>query len=245
MAYALPSNTSKVSCSWQCHKDRNPPSVEAGTDYATAYGSPLYAVEDGVVTAVRRNTSTATGRFIEYVLKDGRTTRSLHLSEVWVRVGDKVKRGQQIGKTGASGHGSEWGYGSHVHQTLWKGTAWAEPTIDFAKYVGEPAGGGDKPFPPTPTPTPPDNEDEDENMKGATYKRASDGKNVFLLFNEESGFWVEHSGVSGEYNNSIARNWGTGSWPTITEGHAKVIKTALNDVKANKVSGTLTVDVQD
>jgi hypothetical protein len=136
MGYALPTNTDYISCSRQCHVDRPTPSSEPGTDYGSAYGSPLYAVESGRVTYTRTTNNGPTGRYIEYVLDDGRTTRSLHLSEVWVKPGDRVSRGQQIGKTGASGNGSDWGYGAHVHQTLWPGAAWAAPTLDFEKYVG-------------------------------------------------------------------------------------------------------------
>ena len=136
--YQRPSDTAWITASWASHKNRNPPSSEPGTDYGSAHGSPLYAVEDGVVTYVKHTTSDATGRVCEYRLDDGRTTRSLHLSEVWVSAGQRVHRGQQIGRTGASGFGSEWGYGAHVHQTLWAGEAWAGPTIDFEAHVGQP-----------------------------------------------------------------------------------------------------------
>src|SRR5688572_14569339 len=105
--YALPTITDYVSCSRQCHIDRPTPSSEPGTDYGVAYGSPLFAVESGRVTYTRTGNHGPTGRYIEYVLDDGRTTRSLHLAEVWVKPGDRVARGQQIGKTGASGNGSD------------------------------------------------------------------------------------------------------------------------------------------
>jgi hypothetical protein len=144
--YLRPSDTDWITASWQSHRDRNPPSSEPGTDYGSAYGAPLYAVDNGTVTYVKTSNSEATGRVIEYRLDDGRTTRSLHLSEVWVSVGQRVSRGQVIGKTGASGFGSNWGYGAHVHQTLWPGNAWSAPTIDFALYVGE------EPEPPPPPP---------------------------------------------------------------------------------------------
>lgn len=134
MGYLLPTTTDWVTCSWQCHRDRNPPSGEPGTDYGADYGSPLYAVGNGSVTYVKQDNSGAMGRVVQYRLDDGRETRSLHLSEVWVGVGDRVARGQQIGRTGGSGHGSDHGYGSHVHQTLWPGAAWAADTIDFEQY---------------------------------------------------------------------------------------------------------------
>lgn len=148
MGYALPTPTGWVTCSWQCHVDRPTPSREPGTDYGAGHGSALYAVDNGTVTYIKTTPSRATGRVIEYRLDDGRTTRSLHLSQVWVSVGQRVSKGQQIGVTGASGFGDEWFYGPHEHHTLWPGDAWAAPTIDFAKYVG----GGGTPTPPGPPP---------------------------------------------------------------------------------------------
>lgn len=139
MGYALPTNTDYVSSSWDDHRRRNPPSSEPGTDYGCAYGSPLYAPDNGRVVDLKHTNSNATGRYVTIDMDDGRRTRSLHLSEIWVSVGDRVARGQQIGKTGASAYGSDWGVGAHVHQTLWAGWYYAfgkDATIDFARYVG-------------------------------------------------------------------------------------------------------------
>ena len=89
----------------------------------------------------------------------------------------------------------------------------------------------------------PDEGEEDMAMKGAVYVRSSDKKNVFLLFNEISGFYVEHSGVDGSYNNPIAQSWETNAWPTITERHAVVIKRSLDAVRRTAVTGSLSVDI--
>lgn len=86
-------------------------------------------------------------------------------------------------------------------------------------------------FNPTPA-TDPEEDDDMATMKGAAYTRSTDKAVVYLLFNEGSGFYVEHTGVAGDYNNSIAQKWGTGSWPVITEAHAKVIKAGLDKVRA-------------
>jgi len=139
MGYALPTNTDYVSCSWQCHKNRSPCSTEPGTDYGSAYGSPLYAPDNGKVVDLKTSNSNATGRYLTIDLDDGRRTRALHLSAITVSIGQRVSRGQRIGSTGASGYGSDWGYGAHVHQTLWSTQAYnfcCTCTIDFAKYVG-------------------------------------------------------------------------------------------------------------
>lgn len=154
MGYALATDTDWVTCSWQCHKNRNPPSSEPGTDLGSGYGSPVYAVENGTVTYVKTSNSGAMGRVVEYVLDDGRATRSLHMSETWVAVGWRVSRGQTIGLSGASGYDSDYYYGPHLHQTLWPGAAWAAPTIDYMNYVGG------SPTPPTPQPLPTSSEVE-------------------------------------------------------------------------------------
>lgn len=98
---------------------------------------------------------------------------------------------------------------------------------------------------PTPTPTPEEEEDEEMALKGAHYTNKA-GTSVYILFNEVSGFYVEHSGVDGgTYNNPIARDWGTGSWPVITEGHAVVIKRSLDAVRRTTVTGSLSVDLSE
>lgn len=109
--------------------------------------------------------------------------------------------------------------------------------VDLEPWKAASGGGGHKPAPAN------DEEDEEDEMalKGATYPVG--GKNVFILFNEVSGFYVEHSGVPGDYNNSIAQKWETGSWPTITQAHATVIKRSLDAVRRTAVTGSLSVDL--
>ena len=79
-------------------------------------------------------------------------------------------------------------------------------------------------------------------MKGAFYTRASDGATVNLLFNEVSGFYSEHVGGSGSYNNALAKNWETNSWPSITESHARVLKGNLD---ATRRAATVKVDLAE
>jgi uncharacterized protein YbjQ (UPF0145 family) len=140
MGYNLPSNTDYVTANHYNHCcERNPPSSEPGTDYGSAYGSPLYAVGPGTVVDLSWSNGGGTGRFIAIDMDDGRRARALHLSDIWVSVGQRVNQGQQIGLTGASGWGSDWGYGAHVHQTLWDYWGYdfcSSCTIDFENYVG-------------------------------------------------------------------------------------------------------------
>jgi hypothetical protein len=127
-----------ISCSWACHLDRDPPSTEAGTDYACAYGTPVLAAEAGTVVDVKHDTGSATGRFVTIDLDDGRRTRDLHLSGIWVGEGQRVSRGQAIAASGASGFGSNWGYGAHLHRTLFPRHEYTfGNTLDFEVYVGD------------------------------------------------------------------------------------------------------------
>lgn len=135
MGYEAP--PAAVSASWQTHKDRNPPSSEPGTDYGTPYGTPVAAPWAGVVIEVKASNSYATGRYVAIAFDDGRSNRALHMAEVWAATGQRVARGDHIGLSGASGYGSDWYYGPHVHETLWPGGYWEDPTIDFDRYVGE------------------------------------------------------------------------------------------------------------
>lgn len=246
-ALYIPPVDAWVSSDWQNHKDRKPPSVQPGTDYACAYGSNLVTPARCVVTHVDRDPNQGEGRVVTVNPIGSRHHISfLHLSDkIWVRVGQILDQGVVFGQSGASGFGKDWYYGPHVHVTLWDGKPWQSWTLDFEKYLASTAGGGGVPFNPT-TPSS-DSEDEEEAemaLHGAAYTRGSDKAVVFLLFNEVSGFWQEHSGVPGAYNNALARNWGTGSWPTITEAHARVIKNACDKVRVNSttVSGALKVE---
>lgn len=137
--YQRPTTTTFISDTFQGHRNRRTPSTEPGTDYGSAYGSSLFAPEDGVVVDVKTSTSGATGRYLTIDFNDGQRGRALHLAQVLVSKGAKVKRGQVVGKTGASAWGKEWGVGAHVHQTLWARQAYTfgrDATIDFELQVG-------------------------------------------------------------------------------------------------------------
>lgn len=138
MAYLRPAGAVPISSSWQDHKDRNPPSGEPGTDYACSYGTGILAADPGVVVDLSTSTAGGTGRYVTVDLDDSRRVRYLHLSQVWVYVGQRVSRGQTIAASGASGFGSDYGYGAHVHTTLFPGHSYDfGNTLDFARYTGE------------------------------------------------------------------------------------------------------------
>lgn len=153
-----------VSCDWQCHRNRpNGGSPEPGTDYATPYGTDLAMAEDGTVSVVDHSNQGGEGRRVSIDLDNGQRVSYIHLAHIYTRVGARVRRGQRgICLSGASGYGKDWYYGPHVHVSLWARPGMAyRNTIDFERYVGEPAGLPDpEPFPPPALPEPPEEEDD-------------------------------------------------------------------------------------
>lgn len=137
--YLRPCGDVRISSSWQGHKNRNPPSGEPGTDYAVNVGTAIRAATDGVILDRKDSPSTATGRYIALRGDDGNYLRYLHLLSSAVAVGTRVKRGQVIAYSGASGFGREAGYGPHVHVSLWVGGTPTQQgytrSVDFENYV--------------------------------------------------------------------------------------------------------------
>lgn len=137
--YLRPCGIVPISSSWQGHKNRNPPSGEPGTDYAVVVGTPIRAAAGGVIVDRKDSTTTATGRYLALRADDGNYIRYLHLRSSTVPLGARVARGQVIAYSGASGFGSEAGYGPHVHVSLWIGGTPLQlgftNSVDFENYV--------------------------------------------------------------------------------------------------------------
>jgi LysM repeat protein len=80
-----------------------------GLDIAGPIGSPVFTVDDGVVSKSYFSSSYGHVIFIKH--PNGFETVYAHLHKRFVREGENVKRGQQIGKLGNSGRSS----GPHLH----------------------------------------------------------------------------------------------------------------------------------
>jgi murein DD-endopeptidase MepM/ murein hydrolase activator NlpD len=80
-----------------------------GTDFASAYGTPIYATADGVV--VHAGWEGGFGRLIRIRHEFGIETYYAHLSKIHVNVGQRVSRGDRIGDMGNSGRST----GTHLH----------------------------------------------------------------------------------------------------------------------------------
>jgi murein DD-endopeptidase MepM/ murein hydrolase activator NlpD len=83
--------------------------LHEGTDLAGAYGSAIYATADGVV--VWADWQSGYGRLVKIQHEFGIETRYGHMSEIRVKVGQRVSRGDRIGDMGNSGRST----GTHLH----------------------------------------------------------------------------------------------------------------------------------
>ncbi len=85
------------------------PGWHAGVDFAGEEGSSIVAVAGGVVT--HAGARSGYGELVEINHGDGYVTRYGHHKKVLVKVGDVVKKGEQIGLMGSTGRST----GPHVH----------------------------------------------------------------------------------------------------------------------------------
>ncbi|MCP3970500.1 MAG: peptidoglycan DD-metalloendopeptidase family protein [Rhodobacteraceae bacterium] len=80
-----------------------------GTDFAAAYGTPIYSTADGVV--IHADWSSGYGRLVKIQHEFGIETRYAHMAKIRVKVGERVSRGDRIGDMGSSGRST----GTHLH----------------------------------------------------------------------------------------------------------------------------------
>lgn len=91
-----------------------------GQDMGAKDNEPIYAAAAGTVRSIVSGTSSRTGMIIVNHRIDGATYEFAYMhmwpNDVMVKVGDKVKVGQQIAKVGSSGPAT----GPHLHFEIWK-----------------------------------------------------------------------------------------------------------------------------
>ncbi|WP_164931847.1 M23 family metallopeptidase [Dyella sp. M7H15-1] len=80
-----------------------------GIDLAAPAGTPVYAVAPG--TIIRATSDRSFGNVVVINHHNGYKTLYAHNSRLLVKVGEKVKAGQQIAKIGSTGHST----GPHLH----------------------------------------------------------------------------------------------------------------------------------
>lgn len=109
-------------------------------DIAALSGSPVYAAEDGTVSYVQiwdgsydTTGMMSYGHMVEIRHADGNTTLYAHLSEINVQQGEKVVRGQRIGRVGSTGNAT----GPHLHFEVITSEGKADPAEYLWTMPGE------------------------------------------------------------------------------------------------------------
>lgn len=109
-------------------------------DIAALSGSPVYAAEDGTVSYVQiwdgsydTTGMMSYGHMVEVRHADGNTTLYAHLSEINVQQGEKVVRGQRIGRVGSTGNAT----GPHLHFEVITSEGRADPAEYLWTMPGE------------------------------------------------------------------------------------------------------------
>ena len=103
-------------------------SQHTGRDYPVNEGNPVKAIADGTVVLADEHFITGNSVYIDH--GDGMVSASFHLSALSVKTGDEVKRGQTIGKVGATGRVS----GAHLHL----GIRWLGARVDPQPLIETP-----------------------------------------------------------------------------------------------------------
>ena len=99
------------------------PHFHTGLDLVAPFGSPVYAVDDGVVALVG-SSSSGYGNYVVIAHSGGLDTLYGHLSTTLVTVGQAVTQGTAVGLEGSSGNST----GPHLHFELRIGQRPLDPT---------------------------------------------------------------------------------------------------------------------
>lgn len=102
----------------------------SGIDIAVPVGTPVKSIADGTVVAANGGMrGYGNGVFIDHGIINGKHVVSEygHLSEFGVKVGDKVKAGQIVAKSGNTGIST----GPHLHITIRENGIPVNPTSYF------------------------------------------------------------------------------------------------------------------
>lgn len=110
---------------WRIHPIHKIQKFHAGMDFTAKTGTPIHATGDGVVVYAEYGTN---GYGMHVIIDHGFDYQTLyaHLSKLEVRKGQRVKRGDVIGRVGNTGLSA----GPHLHYEVHKG---GEP-VDPANY---------------------------------------------------------------------------------------------------------------
>ncbi|MEN6445374.1 MAG: M23 family metallopeptidase [Candidatus Cloacimonas sp.] len=93
-----------------------------GVDYRAHFGTPVYAVSNG--TVISAGYDGGWGNEIRITHPSGLTSQYAHLASLNVQRGQSVKKGQVIGRVGATGRAT----GAHLHFGLLNGARYINPS---------------------------------------------------------------------------------------------------------------------
>ncbi|HAN0587616.1 TPA: M23 family metallopeptidase [Campylobacter jejuni] len=103
-------------------------SYHSGTDFRAATGTPIYAANSGVVKIAKDRYFAGNSVVIDHGF--GIYSQYYHLSKIDVKVGQKIKKGELIGLSGATGRVS----GPHLHFGILAGGKQVDP-LDFISKI--------------------------------------------------------------------------------------------------------------
>lgn len=103
-----------------------------GIDYQSDYDFDVVSILDGVVITVREDQTL--GKLVEIKHKDNIISSYQSLSEIMVKVGDEVKQGTVIGKSGTANIQKDMG--SHLHFELTIDSKTVDPEEYYDKELG-------------------------------------------------------------------------------------------------------------
>lgn len=102
------------------------PLPHQGIDFIVLQGTDIFAAASGTVTAVSTDRK-GLGNYVEIEHQGGYRTRYVHLSEISVKPGQAVSRGDRIGASGISGNS----FAPHLHYEVIRDSLSLEPTAFF------------------------------------------------------------------------------------------------------------------
>lgn len=135
MLQTIPNNCPLKQCittskyGWRMHPVTQKRDFHKGIDLKAKRRTPIYATADGVVRYVQDRNEGTFGRVVIIAHNFGFETVYGHLRYTDVKVGDVVKKGQQIARSGNSGRSN----GPHLHYEVRYASKLVDP-IDFIKW---------------------------------------------------------------------------------------------------------------
>jgi murein DD-endopeptidase MepM/ murein hydrolase activator NlpD len=115
--------------SQRIYRGGEPGAYHSGTDIATgASGTPFATPADGVVILAAETPFTLEGHLLMIDHGMGLNSAFLHCSELLVKEGDRVRRGQIVGRIGATGRAT----GPHLHWSM----KWRDARLDPILFTG-------------------------------------------------------------------------------------------------------------